>query len=268
MNLNISHIAGLCLDTLRFLNRPSTFFGVILFLAVLKVISVLLKTILYERKLIIIEKIPIRVLKLTGKHGLVDKVKIILDKKPLAFCFGFFGPKIYLSTGLIKLMNSSELEAIILHEKYHLLKRDNIFLTAVNFIKQLFLPFPILADLLDNLIKTKEIKADHYGVILLGRKQPIVSAFKKLLNFDNKDSYLLNYFSAFTNDQHFENRIHALFGKKSSPFPFKLRNILISTLSLIILTGFFFSPWQKTQANNQNQKPFVCLKNTDCSKHC
>lgn len=26
MNLNISHIAGLCLDTLRLLNRPSTFF--------------------------------------------------------------------------------------------------------------------------------------------------------------------------------------------------------------------------------------------------
>ena len=267
MNLNISHIAGLCLDTLRLLNRPSTFFGVILFLAVLKVIIILLKTIPYKRRLII-QKIPTTVMKLINRYELVDKVKIIFNKKPLAFCLGFFQPKIYLSTGLIKLMNGPELEAIILHEKYHLLKKDNMFLIAANLIKQLFLPFPILADLLDNLIKIKEIKADHYGIILLGRKQPIVSAFKKLLNFDNKDSYLLNYFSAFTNDQHFENRIHALFGKKSSPFPFKLRNILISTLSLIILTGFFFSPWQKTQANNQNQKPFVCLKNTDCSKHC
>ena len=82
----------------------------------------------------------------------------------MAFCLGFFRPKIYLSTGLTKLMNGPELEAIILHEKYHLLKRDNIFLTAVNFIKQLFLPFPILADLLDNLIKTKE------NVLVGGRK--------------------------------------------------------------------------------------------------
>lgn len=122
MNLNISHIAGLCLDTLRLLNRPSTFFGIILFLALLKVIVVLFKTILYKRRLII-EKIPIRVLKLTDKYELVDKVKIILDRKPLAFCLGFFQPKIYLSTGLIKLMNGSELEAIILHEKYHLLKK-------------------------------------------------------------------------------------------------------------------------------------------------
>ena len=267
MNLNISHIAGLCLDTLRLLNRPSTFFGIILFLALLKVIVVLFKTILYKRRLII-EKIPIRVLKLTDKYELVDKVKIILDRKPLAFCLGFFQPKIYLSTGLIKLMNGPELEAIILHEKYHLLKKDNIFLSTANFIKQLFFPFPILTDYFDSLIKMKEIKADRYGVILLGRKQPIISAFKKLLNFDNKDSYLLNYSSAFTNDQHFENRIHALFGKKSFSFSFMPRNVLISLFSFIILSGFFFSPWQKTQANNQNQKPFVCLKNTDCSKHC
>ncbi|VVA43553.1 conserved hypothetical protein [Candidatus Roizmanbacteria bacterium] len=267
MNLNISHIAGLCMDTLRLLNRPTVFLGVILFLAVLKVITVLLKTIFYERKLII-QKIPTTVLKLIGRHGLAGKVKIILDKKPLAFCLGFFRPKIYLSTGLIKLMNNQELEAIILHEKYHLLKKDNIFLVMANFLKQLFLPFPIIADFLDSSIKRREVKADYYGVILMGKKQPVVSAFKKLLNFDNKDSYLLNYSSAFTDGQHFENRIQALFGKKSLSFSFKQRNVLISLFSFIILSGFLFAPWQKTQANNQNQKPSVCLKNTDCNKHC
>ncbi len=266
MNLSISHIAGLCLDTLRLLNRPSTFFGVILFLAVLKLITILLKTNFYEKKLIP-QRIPTAVLKLINKYGLVDKVKIILDKKPLAFCFGFFQPKIYLSTGLIKLMNGPELEAIILHEKYHLLKKDNIFLTTTNFIKQLFFPFPILTDYFDSLIKMKEIKADLYGVILLGRKQPIVSAFKKLLNFDNKDSYLLSYSSAFTNDQYFENRIHALFGKKSFSFSFKLRNILISMLSLIILTGFFIATWQKTEAH-ENEKTLTCLKGHTCQSNC
>ena len=267
MNLNISHIAGLCLDTLRLLNRPSTFFGIILSLVILKVIFILLKIIFYKKNLIV-QPLPKMIVKICTKYGLLGKVKIILNKKPLAFCLGFFRPKIYLSTGLTKLMNGPELEAIILHEKYHLLKKDNIFLATANFNKQLFFPFPILTDYFDSLIKMKEIKADHYGVILLGRKQPIISAFKKLLNFDNKDSYLLNYSSAFINDQHFENRIHALFGKKSFSYSFKPRNVLISLFSFIILSGFFFSPWQKTQANNQNQKPSVCLKNTDCSKHC
>lgn len=267
MNLSISHIAGLCLDTLRLLNRPSLFIGIIFFLSILKIILVILKTISFKRKLII-QATPKIILKLIEKHGLLGKVKIIQNKKPLAFCLGFFKPKIYLSTGLIRLMNRDEVEVIILHEKYHLLKRDNISLVVITFVKQFFLPFPIFFDFLDNLIKSREIAADRYGMILLGKKQPIAAAFKKLLCFDLSDSYRLGYSSAFTNHQHFEARIHALFGRKSVFIPFKLRNILISILSFIVLTGFFFSPWQKIQASNQNQKTFVCLKNTDCGKHC
>lgn len=267
MNLSISHITGLCLDTLKLLNPPMLFMGGFLFLAVLKTIAILLKTVFYKRRLII-QSTPRAILRLIGKHGLSGKVKIISDKKSLAFCLGFFRPKIYLSSGLIELMNGAELEAIILHEKYHLLKRDNISLVAVNVVKQLFLPFPVIADLLDGLIKTREVKADRYGVILMGKKQPIAAAFKKLLRFNVNNSYLSSYTSAFTNHQHFEARIHALFGKKSVFIYFKLRNILISTLSFIILTGFFFSPWQKTQATSQNQKSLVCFKNVNCSRNC
>lgn len=267
MNLSISHIAGFCLDTLRLLNRPSLFIGVIFFLVLLKITVVILRTISFKRKLII-QTTPKIVLKLIEKYGLSEKVKVIQDEKPLAFCLGFFKPIIYLSTSLIKLMNRYELEAIILHEKYHLLKKDNILLVVVSFIKQFFLLFPVFIDFFDSLIKTREVQADRYGSILLGKKQPVAGAFKKILRFDVNNSYLSGYSSAFTNHQHFEARIHALFVGRSVFISFKLRNILISTLSLIVLTGFFFSPWQKTQASNQNQKTFICLKNTDCSKHC
>lgn len=265
MNLNISHIAGFCLDTLRLLNHPSLFTGAIFFLASLKITVVILKTIFFKRKLIT-QTTPKIVLKLIEKYGLSEKVKVIQDEKPLAFCLGFFQPNIYFSTGLIKLMNRHELEAIILHEKYHILKKDNILLVAVAFIKQFMLFFPVVSDLFESLIKTREVQADRYGTILLGRKQPMVSAFKKLLRFDFNNSYLLNYSSSFINHQHFEDRIHALFNKKPVVISFKLRNIIISILSFIILTGFFISPWQKTQANSQ--RPLYCLKNTDCSRHC
>lgn len=267
MNLSISHIAGLCLDTLKLLNRPSLFIGAIFFLALLKITIVILKTISFKRKLII-KTTPKIVLNLIEKHGLSEKVEVISDKKPLAFCLGFFEPKIYLSTSLIKLMNRYELEAIILHEKYHLLKKDNVLLVAVSFIKQFLLLFPFFIDFFDNLIKNRELQADRYGVILLGKKQPVATAFKKLLQFDLNNSYRLSYSSDFTNNRHFEARIHALFGGKSVFVPFKLKNILISILSFVVLAGFFFSPWQKTQANNQEQKSLVCLKNSDCSKHC
>lgn len=267
MNLSISHIAGLCLDSLRLLNRPSIFLGVILFLALIKIVIVLLKTVFYERRLII-QTTPKIILKFIDKHGLAGKVRIIADKKPSAFCLGLLRPKIYLSTGLIQLMMKQELEAIILHEKYHLLKKDNIFLITATFIRQLLIPFPIFSDIIDSFIKIREIKADRYGTVLLGKKQPIVSAFKKLLSIETNNSYLLRYSPTFTSNQYLETRIHALFGKKTSLFSFKLRNIGITMLSFTILVGLSLSPWQKTQANNQNQKPFVCLKNTDCQKHC
>jgi len=267
MNLNISHIAGFCLDTLRLLNHPSLFIGAIVFLTLLKIAVVILRTIFFKRKLII-QTTPKIVLRLIEKYKLSEKVKVIQDEKPLAFCLGFFRPKIYLSTSLIKLMNRYELEAIILHEKYHLLKKDNILLVVVSFIRQFFILFPIFIDFFDSLIKAREVQADRYGSVLLGKKQPVAAAFKKLLRFDLNNSYRLGYSSAFTDHQHFEARIHALFGRKSVLIHFKLKNILISLLSFIVLTVFFFSPWQKTQASNQNQKPFVCLKDTDCSKHC
>lgn len=236
-------------------------------LALVKIAIIVLKTKIFKQK-IIVQTMPKIVWKLIKKHELFGEVKVICDKKPLAFCLGFFQPKIYISTGLIKLMNRYELEAIILHEKYHLLKKDNLLLVAVAFIKQFMLFFPVVSDLFENLIKTREVQADHYGAILLGRKQPVASAFKKLLRFDFNNSYLLNYSSAFINHQHFEDRIHALFNNKPVVISFKLRSLTISILSFIILTGFFISPWQKAQAGNQSQRPLFCLKNTDCSKHC
>lgn len=267
MNLSISHIAGVCLDTLRFINRPSTYIGTVFFLAFLKIVFILLKTFLYRRKLIT-QKAPKSVLKLIVKHGLAGKFKIIFDKKPLAFCLGFFHPKIYLSTGLLKLMSDQELEIIILHEKYHLMKKDNISLVIINSLKQLFFLFPILPDFLDNLLKFREIKADRYSLSLTGKNQSLVSTFKKLLNFNVDPSFLFSYSSTFTNHQHFETRIHAIFGKKSFHFTFKLKNILISFVSFVVFTSFFFSPWNVSRANSQTKTPLFCLKNTDCSKHC
>lgn len=267
MNSIVSRVTGFCLDTLTLINRPSFFAGAILFFLLSRLVVILMKTILFERKLAI-DTIPKTVSKLAAKHGLSGKIKIISDDKPLAFCLGFFRQSIYLSNSLVKIMSAGELEAIILHEKYHMLKKDNLFLVALGLFRQFFSPFPVLTGFFDNMDMAREIRADRFAINETGERVFIVSAFKKLIRFKDYYAYLPNYSSTFTESRHFETRIHALFDNKSISISIRLRDLLVSLFSLTAIIGIVFLPWQKAQADNRGHVPAVCLKNSDCSKHC
>ena len=72
------------------------------------------------------------------KLDLRDKVTIINQRKPVAFCFGVRNPKIYISIGIIGLMSKEELEVILRHEKYHLEHRDALTLLLATAVESLF----------------------------------------------------------------------------------------------------------------------------------
>jgi Zn-dependent protease with chaperone function len=72
------------------------------------------------------------------KHNLHNKIIVYQDSQLMAFCLGIFTPHIYLSTRLLNKMNRSEVEAIILHEKQHIVGGDNMKLLILNFIKTIF----------------------------------------------------------------------------------------------------------------------------------
>lgn len=55
-----------------------------------------------------------------NRLNLKNKVQLVRNPRPVAFCFGVRRAKIYLSTGLVSLMNAKELEAILYHESYHI----------------------------------------------------------------------------------------------------------------------------------------------------
>jgi Zn-dependent protease with chaperone function len=57
----------------------------------------------------------------TGGAG---KLLVVEHKQPIALTMGFSRPQIVLSTGLIGLLDESELEAVIRHEEYHLIHLD------------------------------------------------------------------------------------------------------------------------------------------------
>src|SRR3989338_8726252 len=114
------------------------------------------------------------------KIHLKDKVVIVQNEKPFAYCFGIRSPKIYISTTLVSLVTPSELKTILLHEKYHLEHHDVLTLFVANIAASLFPFFPLLSDLIASYRTEREILADK-AAIKGNPHTHLISIFKKLL---------------------------------------------------------------------------------------
>src|SRR3989344_2713288 len=165
--MTFHHIAGYCLSLLSGQSPLiSKFSGVFFLFLLLTVIIIWLKTYIYKKTLIH-RKVPALIRKLSEKHDLRGKIIAIDEPKPRAFCLGIFYPNIYISTGLLKLMNEKEIESIILHEKSHLLSHDSFYIAILSLAKYLFFLFPIIGDIVKNTLLNREIKADKFAISIL-----------------------------------------------------------------------------------------------------
>lgn len=65
-----------------------------------------------------------RVVRLAEHLRLANRVDVVRSEQPYAYCYGLLRPRICLSTGLVHLLDDEELEAVLLHERYHLQNYD------------------------------------------------------------------------------------------------------------------------------------------------
>lgn len=196
------------------------------------------------------------------KYHLHNKIVIFQDSQLMAFCMGIFTAHIYLSTQLLKKMNHSEIEAIILHEKQHLANKDNLSLLILNFIKTAFFFLPIVSDFVQSIEIQKEILADQTVIKVTGKKTNIITALKKCL--ESKPNYV--YAHAFSESLTIEPRIHSLVGKKNKFLSFQLSNILISFSVILLLANITLS---RIEVHSQtDSSATVCLDKGVCQNTC
>lgn len=112
--------------------------------------------------------------------GLKDKINIVKDKSKFSFCYGLLQPRICLSTGLLRSLNTNELRAVLLHESYHVKNHDPLKIILGKTASIMFFFIPILKDFQNYYGFSKEIAADKL-VISNGYKQPLLSILSKLL---------------------------------------------------------------------------------------
>ncbi len=200
------------------------------------------------------------------KLKLQEKTMLIKSNKPFAFCLGIVRPKIYISTKMISLMDKAEVEAILRHEKYHLENKDSFVMLLASMGESLLPFFPLLSDLLHNYRIEREVKADNEAIKELGHSASIVSVLRKLLAYP---SFATIPVSAIADQGTLEPRIRAIVKKDFQFKKYKVKNMLISFLSLTVLSFTIIAPVQAFDLHDEkNDIMMLCPNGDSCAKWC
>lgn len=94
-----------------------------------------------------------------GLH-LAGRVTLVEDAAPYAFAAGLLRPRIWLSTGLLDLLDEAELAAVLRHERHHLRRRDPLRVLAARSLAHGLFFIPVAAALRNFYLEAKEREAD------------------------------------------------------------------------------------------------------------
>ena len=91
-----------------------------------------------------------------------DLIVIVEEGDVYAFTIDWFSPKIVVSTQLIRKLNKNQLEAVILHENYHLKNLHPLLLIVGEILSSSLSLLPLLKDLTKKMRVVLEKEADRY----------------------------------------------------------------------------------------------------------
>ena len=180
---------------------------------------------------------------LTSQPKLKGRVYLIDSDAPLCFCAGLLSPRIYISRAMVDELAPEELEALLLHEKYHLESRDPLkVLLGQSLVSALFF-VPILRDLYRRYLTSKEIAADRKAIREQGNLRGLAGALAKLVT-EGQGGYPegVGVGAAESVNQ----RIDHLTGQKGHPWRGSLPRLVASLAILIIIFGALVVPLQSS----------------------
>jgi Zn-dependent protease with chaperone function len=102
--------------------------------------------------------------------------------KPMAFSFRSFKSAIFMSVGLLDIMNKKEIKAVLLHEMAHIKQKSSIIKLSNSFLR-VFSPLSILARFNHDSSK-EEMMADRFAVTAQGTDRYLLSAKRKIDEYE------------------------------------------------------------------------------------
>lgn len=124
--------------------------------------------------------LPPRLESLFRKYQLGQQVTVFEETRPAAFTAGLIAPRIFVSTGLLQLLDEDELEAVLLHERSHLRHKDPAYLLLGRALS-VACPFaPAVRELARRHQAAVELAADEEVAATQGQTLGLSSAILKL----------------------------------------------------------------------------------------
>ncbi|HEY3185886.1 MAG TPA: M56 family metallopeptidase [Solirubrobacteraceae bacterium] len=112
-----------------------------------------------------------------GRLSSHPDVWLVADDRPQAFCAGHARPRVFVSTGAVRLLDAGELDAVLAHEAHHRLRRDPLRIAAARGLCDALFFLPVLRRLTERYCALAELSADEAAVNRLdGDPAPLASA--------------------------------------------------------------------------------------------
>ncbi len=202
-----------------------------------------------------------------NRLDLRNKVILLHQTTPQAFCFGIFNPKIYVSTSLLAMMSDKEVEIILRHEQYHLNHKDSLVFLLATIIESLFPFFPVISDFIRAYRMDREVQADTTAIKESGDKHSLAEVLKKLLQYEPAVSTA--FVAGIISEDVLEARIRSLLSQKPTRHKAYFRNIIFSATSLVILLGLMVSPVNAIELHDSGRDVvMVCNSTVNCASVC
>nr|WP_150959937.1 M56 family metallopeptidase [Aneurinibacillus sp. XH2] len=91
-------------------------------------------------------------------------IRVIRDDSLFALAAGLIKPRIFVSTGLLNMLSDREMEAVLLHERHHCMRRDPLKMLVVTICRDAFGYIPLIRGLAHYYRVMKELLADRFVI--------------------------------------------------------------------------------------------------------
>jgi Zn-dependent protease with chaperone function len=180
-----------------------------------------------------------RLRRLAERCGLRDALTLIHSDRPFVFTEGLLRPRVWLSTRLLHLLASDELEAVLRHEAHHRSARDPLKILAARCLSRGLFFVPVARDLCQAYSVAKEIAADTHATRAMQDARPLARALRKLIAAPFLNSPALTVVSGLSVT---EARLRALLEPGQAQPLFRSRHLGISLAWLLLLLTVFLAP--------------------------
>ena len=121
-----------------------------------------------------------RLRRTAARVGLSHQVVCLNEDARYAYCAGLLFPRVHVSLGAVRSLRAEELEAVLLHERHHLRRRDPLRSLIARGVGALFLFVPLISELAERFEIARELDADHAALAAQGTPRGLAGALLTL----------------------------------------------------------------------------------------